>query len=205
MSAAAEALRRRFGSRTPGLLGARHEYAVLCPFLDLPEGLHLLFEVRAQGLRQGGEVCFPGGRLESGESPAACALRETEEELSIPREEIQLLGPADFVCSQAGFLLRPYVGLVSPAGLAALSPSPAEVAETFSVPFSFFQETAPEVYTYDLTPQPPAGFPYEEVGIPADYPWARGRVDVPIWYWQGHAIWGMTARIVRDLAKRDGK
>ena len=42
-------------------------------------------------------------------------------------------------------------------------------------------------------------FPYEAVGIPRDYPWARGRVEVPVWIWQGHVIWGMTARIVRDL------
>ena len=119
MSAAAEALGRRFGGRTPGLLGARHEYAVLCPFLETPEGLHLLFEVRAQGLRQGGEVCFPGGRLEPGETPETCALRETEEELSIPRDQVELLGPMDFLCSQGGFLMRPFVGVVSPAGLAA--------------------------------------------------------------------------------------
>ena len=201
MSAAAEALGRRFGGRTPGLLGARHEYAVLCPFLDLPEGLHLLFEVRANGLRQGGEVCFPGGRLEPGETPGACALRETEEELAIPRGEVHLLGPVDFLCSQAGFLMRPYVGLVSPAGLSALSPSPAEVAETFTVPFSFFRETEPEVYVYDLVSVPPADFPYEAVGVQPDYPWARGRVDVPIWHWQGHAVWGMTARIVRELVR----
>ena len=201
MSAAAEALGRRFGGRTPGLLGARHEYAVLCPFLDLPEGLHLLFEVRANGLRQGGEVCFPGGRLEPGETPGACALRETEEELAIPRGEVRLLGPVDFLCSQAGFLMRPYVGLVSPAGLSALSPSPAEVAETFTVPFSFFRETEPEVYVYDLVSVPPADFPYEAVGVQPDYPWARGRVDVPIWHWQGHAVWGMTARIVRELGR----
>ena len=201
MSGALEALRRRFGGREPGLLGARREYAVLCPLVERPDGLHLLFEVRAQGLRQGGEVCFPGGKLEPGESPAACALRETREELSIPEREIQLLGTLDFICNQAGFLLRPYLGLISPAGYDSVVPSPAEVAEVFTVPFSFFQETMPEVYTYDLLPQVPENFPYEAVGVSPDYPWSRGRVDVPIWHWQGHVIWGMTARIVRDLAK----
>ena len=84
MSQELELLRRRYGGRQPGLLGARHSYAVLCPLLERPDGLHLLFEVRAQGLRQGGEVCFPGGRMEPGESVSACALRETEEERSIP-------------------------------------------------------------------------------------------------------------------------
>ena len=67
---------------------------------------------------------FPGGQMEPGETPADCALRETEEELSIPRAEIRLLGQGDFICNQRGFLLRPLPGLVSPAGLAALRPAP---------------------------------------------------------------------------------
>ena len=204
MSAALETLRRRFGGRAPGLLGARHEYAVLCPLAQRPDGLHLLFEVRARGVRQGGEVCFPGGRLERGETPDQCALRETEEELSIPAEEVELLGPVDFLCSQSGFLLRPYLGIVSPAGLAALRPSPAEVEAVFTAPLAFFQATPPELYTYDLLPQPPEDFPYETGGVSPDYPWSRGKVDVPVWYWQDHAVWGMTGRIVREILREMG-
>ena len=196
-----EALRRRYGGHQPGLLGARHSYAVLCPLVERPDGLHLLFEVRARNLSQGGEVCFPGGRMEAGETPAQCALRETEEELSIPAAEVSLLGTPDFICNQMGFLLRPVLGLVSPAGFAALRPSPAEVAEAFPAPLSFFAETAPEPWRYELVPQVPEDFPYESVGIPRDYAWNHGWVDVPVWYWQGHAVWGMTARLVRDLIK----
>ena len=195
-----EALRRRYGGHQPGLLGARHSYAVLCPLVERPDGLHLLFEVRARNLSQGGEVCFPGGRMEAGETPAQCALRETEEELSIPAAEVSLLGTPDFICNQMGFLLRPVLGLVSLAGFAALRPSPAEVAEAFTAPLSFFAETAPEPWRYELVPQVPEDFPYESVGIPRDYPWNHGWVDVPVWYWQGRAVWGMTARLVRDIA-----
>ena len=196
-----EALRRRYGGHRPGLLGARHSYAVLCPLVERPDGLHLLFEVRARNLSQGGEVCFPGGRMEAGETPAQYALRETEEELSIPAAEVSLLGTPDFICNQMGFLLRPVLGLVSLAGFAALRPSPAEVAEAFTAPLSFFTETAPEPWRYELVPQVPEDFPYESVGIPRDYAWNHGWVDVPVWYWQGHAVWGMTARLVRDLIK----
>ena len=195
------ALKARYQDHTPGLLGAQHCYAVLCPLVEMPDGLHILFETRAAGLRQGGEVCFPGGRMEPGETVARCALRETEEELSIPAAEVQLLGESDFLCNQRGFLLRPVLGLVSPAGMAALSPSPAEVAEVFTVPLRFFRETAPEVYSYDLVPQIPADFPYEALGITPDYPWNRGRNDVPVWHYEGHIIWGMTARILRDIIR----
>ena len=196
-----DAFRRRYGGHVPGLLGARHSYAVLCPLVEQADGMHLLFEVRAAGLRQGGEVCFPGGRMEPGEDAAACALRETEEELAIPRTEVTLLGTPDFICSQAGFLLQPVLGAVSAAGLAAMRPSPAEVAEAFTAPLSFFRSQPPERYAYDLIPQVPASFPYAAVGIPEDYPWRRGRVEVPVWYWQGHAIWGMTARLVQELVR----
>ena len=124
-----EHLRRRYADHVPGLLGARHSYAVLCPLVERPDGLHLLFEVRSAALhRQPGEVCFPGGRMEAGETPEQCALRETEEELSIPRAEIRLLGQGDFICNQRGFLLHPVLGVVSSKGLEALRPSPAEVA-----------------------------------------------------------------------------
>lgn len=196
---ALEDLRRRFGGHAPGLMGARYSYAVLCPLVEKPDGLHLLFEVRAAGLRQGGEVCFPGGRAESGESPVGCALRETAEELSIPPSAVTVLGMPDFICNQRGFLLQPVLGLVSPAGLEAMCPSPAEVAEVFTVPFAFFQATEPEVYRYDLVPTQPEGFPYEELGIAPDYPWSRGRVEVPVWRYENHIIWGMTARIVKGI------
>ena len=155
--------------------------------------------IRSAAVRQAGETCFPGGQMEPGEAPADCALRETEEELSIPRAEIRLLGQGDFICNQRGFLLRPLPGLVSPAGLAALRPAPAEVAEVFTVPVEFFRATLPQPCAYDLIPRVPESFPYEAVGIPRDYPWNCGKVEVPVWLYGGHAIWGMTARIVRDL------
>lgn len=201
MSGELERLRRRFEGHEPGLLGALRSYAVLCPLVEQEGELRLLFEVRAPQLRQGGEVCFPGGRMEEGESPLECALRETEEELAIPRREVTVLGTPDFICNPRGFLLRPVVGAVSPAGLAALRPSPAEVAEVFTAPLRFFRETKPEIWRYELIPEVPEEFPYGPVGVPRDYAWSRGQAEVPIWYYQGRAIWGMTARLVRELVR----
>ena len=194
-------LRRFYGDHVPTLLEARHEYAVLCPLVECPNGLHLLFEGRSAGGSQSGETCFPGGQMEPGETPADCALRETEDELSIPRGEITLLGEPDFSCTQRGFLLRPVLGLASPAGLRTLRPSPAEVAEVFTVPLAFFRETPPEPWSYELVPQVPEDFPYGPVGIPRDYPWSHGRVEIPIWRYEGHAVWGMTARLVKEIIR----
>ena len=174
MTGELERLARRFQGHEPGLLGASRSYAVLCPLVEGEGGLRLLFEVRSSQVSQGGEVCFPGGRMEPGETPQDCALRETEEELSIPREAVTLLGTPDFICSQRGFLLRPVLGLVSQADLQSLRPSPAQV---------------------------PEDFPYGPVGIPRDYPWSRGQVEIPIWRYQGRAIWGMTARLVREIIR----
>ena len=106
-----EHLRRRYADHVPGLLGARHSYAVLCPLVERPDGLHLLFEVRSAALhRQPGEVCFPGGRMEAGETPEQCALRETWEELGIPPEDIRLLGRADFLHLRSEALMHPVLG-----------------------------------------------------------------------------------------------
>ena len=62
---------RRLSGRSPRLQDVTAEYAVLVPLVEGGEELSLLFEVRAYTLRrQPGEVCFPGGRIEPGESPA---------------------------------------------------------------------------------------------------------------------------------------
>lgn len=191
----------RWENHVPGLMGARHRYAVLFPLLETEDGLQILFERRAAGVSQPGETCFPGGRIEAGESPVDCALRETEEELGIPARELRVLGMSDFICSPRGFLLQPVLAAVSPEALSALAPAPEEVAEVFAVPLSFFLKTKPENYRYVQEPVMQPDFPYESLGIPETYPWARGSVDVPVWQYEGHVIWGMTARILRDILR----
>ena len=65
-----EALYARYENHAPGLLGVRRNYAVLCPLVERNGEPHVLLEVRAKELRQGGEVCFPGGAMEAGETAA---------------------------------------------------------------------------------------------------------------------------------------
>ena len=187
-------------NRAPGLMHSRRTYAVLVPFVEREGELSLLYEVRAKTLRrQPGEVCFPGGRMEPGETPEECALRETFEELTVPPEHVKLLGRLDFIAHRANFLMQPVVGVVDGAGLSALRPSPAEVEETFFVPLSHLLRTPPIEYTYELIPTPAENCPYELIGIPKDYQWQRGRENVPVYPWEGRAIWGLTGRITRNL------
>lgn len=196
-----ERLEEKLKSRSPGLMDASARYAVLVPLVEREDGLYLLYEVRARTLRrQPGEVCFPGGRIEGEESPEACALRETEEELSIPPSAVRVLGRLDFIAHRANFIMYPVLALVDAEAAARMMPSPAEVEETFLVPLSHLVAAEPLEYEYQLFPQTGENFPYELIGIPRDYRWQPGWENVPVYPWQGRAIWGLTGRITRHLA-----
>ena len=195
-----DALQTVLQNREPGLMDATGRYAVLVPLAQGPKGPSLLYEVRAKTLRrQPGEVCFPGGRLEKDERPEQCALRELEEELAIPPAAVQVLGRLDFIAHRANFIMYPILGWVEDWGISRLSPSPAEVEETFFVPLSHLKQNPPLEYTYQLMPTPAENFPYEVIGIPRDYKWQPGGENVPVYPWEGRAIWGLTGRITRHL------
>lgn len=193
-------LQDKLNQRSAAPMDPTARYAVLVPLLEQAGELHLLYEVRAAALRhQPGEVCFPGGRMEGGETAQECALRETWEELSIPKRAIQVLGPLDFICHRSGFVMYPILAIVDADAAKNLVPNPAEVDSTFLVPLSALRAMPPEEYRYELLPIPEENFPYERIGIPRDYPWQRGVETGPIYPWQDKAIWGLTGRITRHV------
>jgi 8-oxo-dGTP pyrophosphatase MutT (NUDIX family) len=108
--------------------------AVLVPLVVRPEGLAVLLTQRTQHLTaHAGQISFPGGRVEMGDVDSIdAALRETEEELGLPRDYVEVIGRLDTYITSTGFEITPVVGLVRvpyPTHLDSF-----EVAEAFEVP-----------------------------------------------------------------------
>lgn len=111
--------------------------AVLVPIVLREEAPTVLLTRRTDHLHHHpGQVSFPGGRVEAhDESPVDTALRETEEEIGLLREKVELLGCLPQYRTGTGFDVTPVVGLVSPP--LDLTLDAFEVAEAFEVPLSF--------------------------------------------------------------------
>ena len=106
----------------------RARAAVLVPILADTSGVRILLTERARGLSShGGEVAFPGGKEDrTDHSLEFTALRENEEELGIPAEDVDVIGSLRPVVSKHGLLVKPYVGIVR-QGI-RLRPNPDEIA-----------------------------------------------------------------------------
>lgn len=131
------------------------EAAVLVPLIEREEGLTILFTQRTAHLSaHAGQISFPGGRREPLDRSAEdTALRETEEEVGIPRTLIETCGRLDTYVTRTGFQVTPVVGLVRPP--LALTPDPTEVAEVFEVPLSFILDPDnPQRHSRDVSGKP---------------------------------------------------
>jgi 8-oxo-dGTP pyrophosphatase MutT (NUDIX family) len=116
--------------------------AVLVPIILREGGATVLLTRRTDHLHHHpGQVSFPGGRVEPHDtSPVDTALRETEEEIGLVREKVELLGSLPQYRTGTGFDVTPVVGLVSPPLNLALDAF--EVAEAFEVPLAFLLDDA---------------------------------------------------------------
>ncbi|KAK9506700.1 hypothetical protein O3M35_008587 [Rhynocoris fuscipes] len=113
--------------------------AVLIPLCLVKEELSLLYTLRKADLkRHSGQVSFPGGMEDSTDSSLEyTALRETEEELSIPKEEIKLWGSGSIYVGKE-FSVLPVVGYLGDIDVKKLKPNPNEVDVVFSIPLKHF-------------------------------------------------------------------
>lgn len=111
--------------------------AVLVPLVDHAHGMSVLLTQRTAHLSaHAGQISFPGGRIEEDDADAvAAALRETEEEVGLPRDRVSVIGRLDTYVTGTGFEITPVVGIVAPPFPLAIDPF--EVAEAFEVPLSY--------------------------------------------------------------------
>jgi len=155
--------------------------AVLVAVIDRPEP-GVLLTLRPETMRRHpGQIAFPGGRVDPGDSGMIeTALREAEEEIGLPREAVDIVGIADRYRTITGYEVTPVIGVIPP-GL-AFAPHLAEVAELFEVPLAFLLEPANH--------------------IEQSVEWqGRDRHFYEL-VWDGRRIWGATAAMIVNLARR---
>ena len=154
--------------------------AVLVAITDRPDP-GLILTTRREHLRtHAGQVAFPGGRIDPGETPVQAALREAQEELGLDPALVTILGEADTYRTVTGYSVTPVVGLAPPD--LDLTPNPEEVAGWFEAPLDFVLD------------------PANQQRMSAEF---RGRtrhyyqID-----WQDRRIWGATAAMLVNLTRR---
>jgi 8-oxo-dGTP pyrophosphatase MutT (NUDIX family) len=126
-----------YGDDEVGREPAATAASVLVPIVAHPQGLTVLFTLRTTQLKaHSGQVSFPGGRAEPGDASAEfTALRESQEEIGLAPERVEILARLSDYHTRTGYRVTPIVGLLTPP--LELVPDPREVAEVFEVPLAF--------------------------------------------------------------------
>jgi 8-oxo-dGTP pyrophosphatase MutT (NUDIX family) len=156
--------------------------AVLVGLAERADGLAVVLTRRHAGLRHhGGQISFPGGRIDPGDhGPVAAALREALEEIGLGPDQAQPLGFLDPLVTITGFHVYPVVARID-AGFVPI-PDPREVEEAFEVPLSFLLDAANANW------------------FEVEYQGRRRRI-VEFQYGP-HRIWGATAAMLVNFRER---
>ena len=160
--------------------GGRTEAAVLVPLHGWPDNPGLVFTERRHDLRRhAGEISFPGGRRDPGETLLETALREAEEEIKLSRDEVEVVGALPPIGTfVTNYKVHPFVGLIEP-GL-PFEPNPAEVESVIVASLDALRTG------YDKRRLVRRGVPFRTDTYVVD----------------DHLIWGATARILGELLER---
>lgn len=174
-----EQLRQRLPDyRRTELPLALPEAAVLMPLVDVPEP-RVILTVRSNSMpTHAGEVAFPGGKRDPGDKDLLMtALRESEEEVGLSADYVDVIGQLSPLASRYGMKVTPFVGIVRPE--AELQAEPGEIDTIFQVPLRFFLDESPELSS------------------PIDFFGRQFRI--PSYYYEDKRIWGLTAFMILDL------
>lgn len=200
----------------PGIIG-KDEYfnsAVLIPLILINDEYHFLFEKRAASIRQGGEICFPGGEYDKKDKNfLETAIRETEEELGIKRDRIKILGNMHTFLGPMGVTVDSFVAAIDIEDIAELNFDKNEVEKVFTLPVSFFVENPPDEYKIRLEMhshyvndkgEKVELFPVEQIGLPAKYSKPRSGKShrVYVYKTKPDIIWGITAALIREVVSK---
>ncbi len=201
------------GSDIPRIMGRDQLFcsAVLIPLIPGEDGVRILFQKRSAHIRQGGEICFPGGRFdeEMDGNFKTTALRETCEEIGISEEKITVLGSPGTLITPMNVLIQTYIGILDIVSLDELNPNRDEVEELFTISLDWFERHKPQQYQLPVKAHPFSKdrvtgereyhFPIKDLGLPSRYqePW-EGSSRHRIWAYDTDfgVLWGITAQIL---------
>ncbi len=194
-------------NRVPRPIGwsTRRDCAVVIPLILEQDNCFVLFERRAGSLKvQPGEICFPGGSMESGESPQETALRELSEELLVKPEQAEIVMVCDYLEIPAGFTIYPFLAEIKDYQGTF---SADETEEIIKIPFQWFFDHEPLCCMAKILTVPEEPFPYEMIPQGKEYRWREGCYDVMFYQYQDLIIWGMTAKMMKscvDILREEG-
>lgn len=195
-----QSLREFAAQHDSKIIGRYNRSSVLVPIVEVHDELFILYEVRSETLNtQPGEVSFPGGKMDEGETPREAAVRETCEEIGVAIKDIEVLGELDRIRAYSNFTMYSFLGIINSNALKNAKFNEAEVKETFMVPISFFLENSPYVYECAVGPEIGNDFPYEKIKFKDGYNWRKGKTVIPIYEYEDRVIWGLTARITMNF------
>jgi 8-oxo-dGTP pyrophosphatase MutT (NUDIX family) len=178
--------------------------AVLVTVLRRPGGPTLLFTRRTESLKKHrGEISFPGGHLEGSESARAAALREADEEVALDPARVEVAGELDDRPSVTRIMVTPVVGLV-PDPPVGFHRDEREVDEVFEVPLArFLAPDAARVEWWDASRLPADAPRRPLLDLGSEEVDGAGRYAVYFFdVAPDRVIWGLTARVVKDLVRR---
>lgn len=158
--------------------------AVLIAITQRPRPGMLLLHRPSNMRAHPGQIAFPGGRVDPGESTVEAALREANEELGIRTADVRVVGTGDICRTGSGYEITPVIAVIPPD--LPIHPNPAEVAQWFEVPVDFVLEAR------------------NQMTREVDFAGRRHSFIEIIWNdaRQDHVIWGITGTILHNLAAR---